>query len=347
MGGRTIPPTERTVHVMGDWLLSPDLATWAIALLLKSSLLLSATALIAHALLRTASQRRLLWALAFGCVLALPAGDLLLPQWSVPLLSVPHEWLSHAVILGPLELPAAGWVFALWMIGALGALVRLANDWRAAYAVLVRSTAVERHTLPASARAVLSGDADTAIRLAFTDELATAAVIGWREPTILLPQAAKSWSADMLRAALVHEVEHIRQRDWLVMLIERVVVALFWPNPLIWAAQRAAVTAREIAADDAVIRADVSPTIYARQLLDLSRAARGGASVRLAVGLGSSSMVLRVRALFSGARNHDAATQPVRRFMVATALVFSLPVVALQPMSCIPVNPFTVALHLG
>jgi hypothetical protein len=33
--------------------------------------------------------------------------------------------------------------------------------------------------------------------------------------------------------------------------------------------------------------------------------------------------------------------------MVATALVFSLPVVALQPMSCIPVNPFTLALHLG
>ncbi len=332
---------------MGDWLLSPDLATWAIALLLKSSLLLSATALIAHALLRTASQRRLLWALAFGCVLALPAGDLLLPQWSVPLLSVQHEWLSHAVIVGPLALPAAGWAFVLWMIGALWALVRLANDWRAAYGVLARSTAVARHTLPASARAVLSGDTDAAIRLAFTDELATAAVIGWREPTILLPQAARSWSADMLRAALVHEVEHIRQRDWLVMLIERVVVALFWPNPLIWAAQRAAVTAREIAADDAVIRADVSPTSYARQLLDLSRAARSGSSIRLAVGLGSSSMVLRVRALFSGARNHDAATQPIRRIMVAATLVFSLPVVALQPMSCIPVNPFTVALHLG
>ncbi|MBP6775419.1 MAG: hypothetical protein KA154_20700, partial [Gemmatimonadaceae bacterium] len=86
---------------------------------------------------------------------------------------------------------------------------------------------------------------------------------------------------------------------------------------------------------------------YARQLLDLSRAARSGSSIRLAVGLGSSSMVLRVRALFSGARNHDAATQPIRRIMVAATLVFSLPVVALQPMSCIPVNPFTVALHLG
>lgn len=332
---------------MGDWLLSPDMAAWAIALLLKSSLLLSATALMAHALLRTASQRRLVWALAFGCVLALPVGDLLLPQLPVPLLSVQHAWLSQTVVLGPLELPAAGWVFVLWTIGALWSLVRLANDWRAASAVLARSTAVARHTLPSSARAVLRGHANTAIRLAYTDELATAAVIGWREPTILLPQAAKSWSTDMLRAALLHEVEHIRQRDWLVMLIERVAVALFWPNPLVWAAQRAAVTAREIAADDAVIRADVSPTSYARQLLDLSQAARTHAAPGLVVGLGTSSMVRRVRALFSGARNHDAATQRGRRIMIATTLMVSLPIVALQPMSCIPASLFTVGLHLG
>ncbi|MCC6244407.1 MAG: M56 family metallopeptidase [Gemmatimonadaceae bacterium] len=327
--------------------MSPDLATWAIALLLKSSLLLAAAAVTARCLLRTASQRRLLWALAFASVLALPAGELLLPQLYVPLASVQHQWFSSTVVVGPLELPVAGWVLVLWMIGALWALVRVANDWRAARAVLARSQTIERNTLPTSARAVLGGDAGTAIRVAWTEELVSAAAIGWREPTILLPRAAMVWSADMLRAALVHEVEHIRQRDWLLMLVERLAVALFWPNPLVWAARHAAVTAREIAADDAVLRADVSPTRYARQLLDLSQAARAGTTVGLVVGLGGSSMVPRVRALFSSARHHDAATQRVRRIMVATTVLVSLPVVALQPMRCIPTNSPSFSLHLS
>lgn len=332
--------------MISDWLLSPTSTAWAIALLLKSSLLFTATAVIARCLLRTASQRRLLWVLAFGFVLMLPVGDVLLPQLQVSLVPVQHEWASRAVSIGGLELPAAGWIFAIWMIGALWALIRVANDWRAACAVVARSTSVAQDTLPLTARMVLSGDAHTAIRLAYTDELTTAAVIGWRTPTILLPHAAKTWSADMLRAALVHEVEHIRQSDWLVMLIERVAVALFWPNPLVWAAQRAAAMAREIAADDAVIRADVSPTNYARQLLDLSRAARANTTLGLAVGLGGSAMVPRVRALFSGARNHDAASQRVRRVMIATSLIFALPAIALQPTSCMPTNPFAAVLHL-
>jgi beta-lactamase regulating signal transducer with metallopeptidase domain len=332
--------------MMVDWLLSPDRTIWAIPLLMKSSLLVIVTALIAQCLLRTASQRRLLWTLAFAGVLALPIGDLLLPQLPVPLVQVQHGWFSGAVASGPLALLATGWVFVLWIVGVLWALVRLANDWRAAWLLLARATAVTRDTLPASARAVLSGHAGAAIRLAWTDELATAAVIGWRKPTILLPQAAKYWSADMLRAALVHEMEHIRQRDWLVMLIERAVVALYWPNPLVWAAQRAATMAREIAADDAVLRAEVSPTHYARQLLDLSRASRTGATVGLAVGLGSSRVAPRVRALFSGNRHHAAATPRFRRLMVAAALMFSLSVVTLQPMTCIPQDRFTMALHL-
>lgn len=151
----------------------------------------------------------------------------------------------------------------------------------------------------------------------------------------------------MLRAALVHEVEHIRQRDWLVMLIERAVVVLYWPHPLVRAAKRWAAMAREIAADDAVLRANVSPTSYAQQLLALSQTARRSPTVGLAVGLGGGSMAPRVRALFGDARTHAAATQRVRRIMVVTTLMFALPAIALQPAMCIPANPFSVALHLN
>jgi beta-lactamase regulating signal transducer with metallopeptidase domain len=132
------------------------------------------------------------------------------------------------------------------------------------------------------------------------------------------------------------------------MLLERAVLALYWPHPLVWAAQRAAAMAREIAADDAVLRADVSPTGYAQQLLDLSHPACTGTTVGLALGLGSGKVAPRVHALFSGKSHHEAATQRFRRGMIAAALMFSLPLVTLQPMvTCTPARPVTVASHLG
>jgi beta-lactamase regulating signal transducer with metallopeptidase domain len=315
-----------------------DLSGWALVLLLKTSAVVLLAAGTTRWLLRTASQKRLLWVLTFATVLVMPAGEWLLPPVALPLVSVPHEVFARTVGSGDATISVAGLALVLWLSGSAVAALRAFNDWRAARALLARSMPVDPDTLPACARQLVRGASPTPVRLAYTDELVTAAVIGWRAPTVLLPRAALAWRPDMLRAALVHEIEHVTQRDWLVMLFERVTLALYWPNPLLWMARRAATMAREIAADDAVIRAGIAPSAYARQLLALSRTRPRHAGPQLVVGLGSGVVRPRVHALFAGDGRHDAARRGARRTMIAATLVLALPAFAVRPLTCIPTN---------
>jgi beta-lactamase regulating signal transducer with metallopeptidase domain len=319
-----------------------DLSSWALVMLLKTSGVVLLSAGATRWLLRTASQKRLLWVLTFWTVLVMPAAEWFLPPLALPLLDVPHEMFSRTVGVGDATISVTGLALALWLSGSAIAALRAFNDWRAACALLTRATPVDAEALPAWARALLAGP--IAVRIAWTDELITAAVIGWREPTVLLPRAARTWRPDMLRAALVHEIEHVRQRDWLVMLFERVTLVLYWPNPLLWMAQRAAAMTREIAADDAVLRAGIAPAAYARQLLALSRTIPRRARPQFAVGLGGGVVRPRVHALFAGDGRHAAARRGPKRALIAATLCVALPATAVRPLACIPTNPLAAVL---
>lgn len=347
MGGRSVATSPGPQTVIAEWWIhwmpTPDLSSWAMTLLLKSSAVVLLAAGTTRWLLRTASQRRLLWMLTFGMILFMPAGERLLPPVALPLFAVPHALLAQTVGSGDAAISVAGLVLLLWLSGSAFAALRACNDWRAARALLARTTPVDTDALPPCARRLVHDLSSPPIRLAWTDELVTAAVIGWREPTVLLPHVARTWRPDMLRAALVHEIEHIKQRDWLVMLFERATLALYWPNPLLWMARRAAAMAREIAADDAVIRAGIAPAAYARQLLALSRTMpRHPAS--LVVGLGGGVVAPRVHALFADDGLHEAARGGARRTLVGATLILALPATAVQPLVCIPSNPLAAVL---
>src|SRR6185503_13517688 len=61
---------------------------------------------------------------------------------------------------------------------------------------------------------------------------------GVRRPIIVFPTDADDWSDDDVRRALVHELEHIRRADWVVLLCSRAVCVAYWFHPLAWIAWR-------------------------------------------------------------------------------------------------------------
>ena len=77
-----------------------------------------------------------------------------------------------------------------------------------------------------------------------------------------------SGTTHALRRAFVHELEHVRRRDWWVHLAARVVCALYWFHPLVWIAYRQLTLEAERACDDAVVEREES-TQYAEQLVSL------------------------------------------------------------------------------
>jgi beta-lactamase regulating signal transducer with metallopeptidase domain len=91
----------------------------------------------------------------------------------------------------------------------------------------------------------------TPIELRQSDDLVTAATIGWRRPVILLPSEWKQWAPKQIRAVMAHEVAHVRNRDFLSLLIGQFALVLHFYHPLVhWLIRRLRLE-QELAADAA------------------------------------------------------------------------------------------------
>lgn len=70
-------------------------------------------------------------------------------------------------------------------------------------------------------------------------------------------------------AIMAHELAHLRRHDWVFLLISRVVLAIFWFNPLVWRLH-AVLRQRSEEAADAAALGFVDRALYARTLVRLA-----------------------------------------------------------------------------
>ncbi|MEZ6007471.1 MAG: M56 family metallopeptidase [Planctomycetota bacterium] len=82
-------------------------------------------------------------------------------------------------------------------------------------------------------------------------DLPSAFVVGVRRPLVVVPHDA---SRSERRAALWHELAHVRRHDLVAQAGFALVHALWWPHPLLGLARRRAAAARELACDATVRR---------------------------------------------------------------------------------------------
>ena len=108
-------------------------------------------------------------------------------------------------------------------------------------------------------------------------------VWGLIRPVVLLPYAAAEWSADRMRAVLMHEFVHVRRWDYAAHVLGELACAVYWPNPFVWLARRRLQAEQEHACDDAVLQSGTPSHEYAEHLLGVSRALQG--TVMLAAGM--------------------------------------------------------------
>ena len=118
----------------------------------------------------------------------------------------------------------------------------------------------------------------------------TAMTWGFMRPVILLPGDAPKWSDDRHRAVLLHELAHVQRADSLTQILTYCVCALYWFHPGVWLTASAMRQDAEGAADDAVLRSGVKPSIYAYELMQMVRQSSG---LRAGSGLVSVSFLRR------------------------------------------------------
>lgn len=307
--------------------------------------LLTLAALAATALLRSRSAAMRHWVLAttMVCCLCVPAVEVLLPSWSIPL---PVAWLTSsttsslrlsstapatpAASTAPTNATGSARLNGLPSPAALMAVLWIGG---AAIGLAVLSVGLLRlHTLAAKSEPLSTGMWRTVadqiatrygirqhVRLLRCPHPTLLATWGVVRPTILLPEGAETWTEDRVHAVLHHELAHILRGDWVVALAASVLGAVYWFNPLLWIASRRLRHEAECACDDVVLASGISAPDYATHLLDVAReSALRRHPWSPAIAIAHHSMLEgRVRAMLNTRVNH----QPLTAVMRATTLV--------------------------
>ncbi|HET7464364.1 MAG TPA: M56 family metallopeptidase [Longimicrobium sp.] len=331
---------------------TPALAQAAL-LVAKSTLLLGAAALGAHAMRRaSAAARHLVWSLALGGLMALPALALLVPDWKPAALAVlrpasaaGEAWAGTAPVVP--SIPLAVVLLAAWAAGAAYVLARLARGLLAVRRLARGAQVVDdpRWT-DLLERLGRTMGVRRAVALLRSDEVAMPLTWGALRPAILLPAGADGWTPERRRVVLLHELAHVARRDCLMQTLAEACCAAWWFHPGAWWAARKMRIEREQACDDQVLAAGARASDYAGHLLDVARACRTPAPAAAIAMARASHLEGRVRAVLAAHGDRRAVTGRTAAVCAGAVLLASLPLAAVTP-SVRPAAPRTGAQALA
>jgi bla regulator protein BlaR1 len=291
--------------------------------------------------------RHLILCTAVNAILLFPVLALLLPEWTLSLLSqLAAPWSAGVLVMqggigveqGPFvgqvaALPWTTWAVALWFLGALIILTRLIIGLVATRQIARRARVVSEPWLLA-----LTDDIRRRlglrrlIRVAISTEVTTPFAWGIFRPIIILPQNFDRWQKGDIRFVLVHELAHISRYDVVSVVIAGLITAMHWVNPLVWIARKDINIEAEKACDDYVLCLGHDSNEYALHLLSVLRSLKGERAIA-PVGVGMarrSHMEGRLMSILSDRKRTAGLRRSVIIATTSLILLLAFPLAALQ-----------------
>lgn len=314
----------------------------------KSALIAGAALLVAGALRsRAAADRSAVLRVAVALLLALPILSLNLPAlqviaWTPDPIEVPANLASLPALAEAPALAASPAEPTIWddptilfLLLYLGGVAMAAARLGGGLATLGRWTreaeAVDcPHWAEAFERCARAADAPASLTLKVSTEVPSPLSWGLVRPVILIDRETLGHVEDA-DAILAHEIAHVVRRDWAVLMLARIAVALFWFNPLVRLLEREMVQQAEEAADIEAARA-VEPARYAQTLVHWAQFATAPIPAH-AISPGASALARRVRAILDSRRRSTPAGSGWSLAAIAGCGGFALAVAMLQPIA--------------
>ena len=136
----------------------------------------------------------------------------------------------------------------------------------------------------------------TSVQLFESWSIEVPAVIGWLRPAIVVPVSALAGlSPSHFEAILAHELAHVRRRDYLVNIVQRVVETLLFYHPAVWWVSGWIRREREHCCDDLAASVCGDRVGYARALRALEELRVHAPA--LAMGAGGGELLVRIKRL--------------------------------------------------
>ncbi|HKR66883.1 MAG TPA: M56 family metallopeptidase [Thermoanaerobaculia bacterium] len=304
---------------------------------------------------RSASTRHLAWAVTIACsiVLALairtaPRVVFEVPAWAPAPQAAPEPETTNVVTkmeqfpvtVSPQAGKAQGEgpspLLLLYLAGIAVVLTWLTTGHVKLAKILRNATpANDAHWSKLLDDATQEMDVTRNVRMLFSRDTAAPFTSGALRPVIVLPQHASAWPHERRRAAVLHEVAHIKRNDYLVHLLAGVAKALYWFHPAMWLAVRALRRESEQATDDLVIARGMIAPDYAAQLLEVaSSASAPHFASAAAVGMACpSNLERRVTALLDETRPRGVFSARKSAWAILTAAALIVPFAGAEPQT--------------
>jgi len=191
---------------------------------------------------------------------------------------------------------------AIWLAGSVFQWIVLCRGWRLLRQFSASLTPITDRRLQQVAESAAAALGITKIPRLYQSEATDIPLsLGLLRPRVVLPSALlDSWSPEMWRPLLLHELAHIHRHDHIVGLLQRLVGVLYWWNPLVRRASAQLSSVREQICDDVVTRHETDRRRYPSLLVELAELAvnwRPAESALAALGNKHSDLAHRVRRL--------------------------------------------------
>lgn len=240
---------------------------WLELLARSSILLLAVEGLQLWAKRWTAAARHRLLLGAFVALALLPVVSILFPEIPIRLwesrVGLRGYVTAEEVSVTMLQTRAShqvDWPVVIWLTGFLVACAPLAVGLLSARRMVSRAEAFHQFR---GTEVLLSSE----LRIPVTCGLIT--------PRIVLPVAARDWSAQRLQAVLLHELAHVRRRDVAAQMGLHLISAIWWFQPLVWISRSRLRLESELACDAEVVSGGIRASQYAAELLGIAQSVRG------------------------------------------------------------------------
>jgi beta-lactamase regulating signal transducer with metallopeptidase domain len=151
-------------------------------------------------------------------------------------------------------------------------------------------------------------------------------VIGHIKPVILIPVGLlTAMSAEEVEAVLLHELAHIKRKDYLVNLLQNLMEILFFFNPAVLWVSALIKTERENCCDDMVIAQTSSKVNYIKALVSCEEYRSAAPAYAMGLGGKDGHFLQRVKRMLS---NNNQTLNRVEKMVLTVCLVFAVMVTA-------------------
>ncbi len=197
------------------------------------------------------------------------------------------------------------WLVRIYLATVVLALLRIARAWHAAHSVVGHSRETVQH------RAELA-DLSRRFRVKLpqlreSEEVSSPMVVGVTDPIVLLPEGFARFTEDEVRAALCHELAHVKRQDYLMNLVCQVAASPLAWHPVVHAVQQRIRMTREMVCDAIAAQEMESDIGYAKCLLALAHSMLGERDIA-------------GRAEFLGLFNRNTLEERIMRLMETTKM---------------------------